>query len=497
MKNIICTYKLLFEERVSKMKINRKNRIVARLMIIAMLVILPTAVINVPEVHAASAPVASGKVNASGGAYLRKAATKKSARVALLSNNTPLSISREVYVTKKKTNAANRWYYVKANGKTGYIRADLVKNIKYGTNAAKISKKVKYRSGAGNSMKKRGTFKKGRSVTVLLAAKAYGSKAVWYKVKTGSATYYVPAGYVKLGKTTRNAAAAAAPATINTTNKNGNNTFTLSGVSYPDRIPEGSPYTLKGTITCNNTITKAEGGVVNSSGKWEILESANVGSKTFNISVIDSKIKFGTLTKGTYTYKVNVEVGGKNYTQINRSFQVLETKNATKITNKAFELAWPAGTSSKTYSYGSGKATAAFASAIAQAYPNRSSWGAAPKVGASCDVFVGTVLRASGVDGSAPRGLDEQIPYYASSSKYTRVSYSGNQSTLRSGDIIIFTRNSGNTHTCIYLEKNGKAYIAEANYTHTYGMIVDSASSINSKLKTSDKKRMYVYRIKE
>jgi hypothetical protein len=83
-----------------------------------------------PDSYAASVE-ASGTVDAQGGAYIRDSASTSGRAVAILGNNTRMTIIREVFCNSSSTKAVNRWYYVSANGHKGYIRADLVDSISY------------------------------------------------------------------------------------------------------------------------------------------------------------------------------------------------------------------------------------------------------------------------------------------------------------------------------------------------------------------------------
>ena len=149
-----------------------------------------------------SAPEASGMINSRNGAVLRKSSTTSSKKLDVLSNNTPLTIHNEVFKTKSGTGAKYKWYYVTANGKTGYVRADLVDTIKYQTVKGKVTAAVYYRKGAGTGMKSVGRYKKNAEVSVCLAAnplnKYRGSSATWYKIKAGSKYYYVCSSKIRL-----------------------------------------------------------------------------------------------------------------------------------------------------------------------------------------------------------------------------------------------------------------------------------------------------------
>lgn len=161
------------------------------------------------------------------------------------------------------------------------------------------------------------------------------------------------------------------------------------------------------------------------------------------------------------------------------------------ISAKAIEFAWPYGTDSSKYKYPSGAPVDAFKQGIQTAYGSRSNWKQQPaKDGASCDVFVGTVVRNS-YDKNYPRGLAQQIPYLAKSSMFTEVN-TRDTSQMKDGDIITYgyqTATKRGGHTCIIVTINGKSYVAHANYNKTYGFIA-KASNFNS----SFYKNFHVYR---
>lgn len=117
--------------------------------------------------------------------------------------------------------------------------------------------------------------------------------------------------------------------------------------------------------------------------------------------------------------------------------------------------------------------TAAFKAALNKVYPNRGSWGSAAKKGKSCDVFVGTAIRASGLDKNYPRGLAEQFLYKPKG--FTRTVYKNvtPYSVSKDGDVIIYSKNKVPTeknkksctgHTCI----RGNGVIYEANHPSKY-----------------------------
>lgn len=143
------------------------------------------------------------------------------------------------------------------------------------------------------------------------------------------------------------------------------------------------------------------------------------------------------------------------------------------IESEAFKCAWPYGTPKSVYKYNGGSATAYFKDSIDRVYPDHNSWGGTqPGKGASCDVFVGTVVRASGYDPNFPRALKGDYKYLPSSSKFKKVS----PSQIQSGDIML-----RKGHIQIYVEDDsGTGYIANAHFKlKTYGIIEKKNPSLS------------------
>ena len=155
---------------------------------------------------AAASPVATGQVNASSGAHLRKSTTTSSKKVATLANNTGLTIYREIYKSKTSTAKNKIWYYVKAsNGKKGYIRADLVDNVSYSVVSGTVKSKVNIRKGPGTRMKKAGTLKKGTKVEIYLDSRPVystrGRSKIWYRIYHNGKFSFVCSNSIKAGST--------------------------------------------------------------------------------------------------------------------------------------------------------------------------------------------------------------------------------------------------------------------------------------------------------
>ena len=145
---------------------------------------------------ASSVKTATGYVDAKGGAVLRKSSSVLSSRITVVPNNSKITINSVVFVTKSKTSAKYKWYYVTYSGRKGYLRGDLVDGIKYSAVTGKTSRKIYYRAGAGTSMKAKGTVAKGKSLMIYLKAKAYGSSKTWYLTKLNGSFRYVASTYI-------------------------------------------------------------------------------------------------------------------------------------------------------------------------------------------------------------------------------------------------------------------------------------------------------------
>lgn len=161
---------------------------------------------------------------------------------------------------------------------------------------------------------------------------------------------------------------------------------------------------------------------------------------------------------------------------------------AEKIAAMAKACAWPAGTKKSKYAYPGGAPTPEFKAAIEKAYPDRSSWGKQTRAGASCDVFVGTCVRACGVDPKFPRGLDG-VEKHCKGNPIWKLTGIKSTSKLEPGDVI-YQEWSGGGHISIYV---GGGKIANAHYVgKTYG-VIEKASN----LKSANKCQIYnVYRAK-
>lgn len=176
----------------------RYNVLLSILIIMAVVLLVGTA-----ASYAATVNNGTARVNTPDDtALLRAKANTSSEVVAELKDNTKLTVKKIVFKSKTSTAKTNKWYCVTANGKTGYIRSDLVDNQKYTGVDAKVTKAVTYRKGAGTQMAKAGTLKKNAKVKVLLKAtpvsSTKGSSSTWYMIKYNKKTYYACSSYFKI-----------------------------------------------------------------------------------------------------------------------------------------------------------------------------------------------------------------------------------------------------------------------------------------------------------
>lgn len=158
----------------------------------------------------------------------------------------------------------------------------------------------------------------------------------------------------------------------------------------------------------------------------------------------------------------------KSTTSTTKTSVVKVSSNKDKLIAKARELSWPKGTKASKFAWKGGSATSAFKTALSKAYPKRSGWSAAPRKGCSCDVAIGTLVRASGVDKKFPRGRSEQRKY--KSAKFTRIVKTNARPIdyLQPGDIGLYDRTSGGKKGHIFFYTTEGIYEAanKSKYFH-------------------------------
>ncbi len=180
-------------------RMRRKRRKAITIMLAAAVIFASLPLTGIPAFTAEAASVkASGKVSENG-VNLRAAASTSSDVVATLKRNRKLTIRCEIFTKDKSSKAVNRWYYVSAGKKKGYIRSDLVKDISWSDASAVAAEPLNYRKGPSTSFKVYGTADTGTVLTLLVPAKLSGSSMEWFRAKVNGRTAYVCSDYIKYG----------------------------------------------------------------------------------------------------------------------------------------------------------------------------------------------------------------------------------------------------------------------------------------------------------
>lgn len=157
---------------------------------------------------------------------------------------------------------------------------------------------------------------------------------------------------------------------------------------------------------------------------------------------------------------------------------------AEKLVERAKLDAWKYGTPKRKYKYPSGRPRKQYRKDLKKFCPERKHWGKQPRAGASCDVGVCVIVRASGVDKKFPRGLDEQLPHMKKSKKWKRVK------KAKPGDVIYQIFNSGGGHITVKTSKN-RVYNAHY-YGKTYPVIQKLSQQVKPKKKC---RKHYIFRL--
>lgn len=216
---------------------------------------------------AASLPNSIGYVNSSDGVTVRKNATTSSDKIAGLGDNTKVTIKRKVFTSKTGTADKKCWYYVTANGKTGYIRADLLDNIKYASATGKTTSAVNYRVGPGTKMSRKGTFSKNKTVTVQMAAKQKGVNEIWYRILINGKPYYISGKYLKITSTGKvpqevTAEASSSDASQNDSSTTGSDDISDVARALKANATNGGSCRIVYTFDTSNSSKKWKNGIV-------------------------------------------------------------------------------------------------------------------------------------------------------------------------------------------------------------------------------------------
>lgn len=169
--------------------------------------------------------------------------------------------------------------------------------------------------------------------------------------------------------------------------------------------------------------------------------------------------------------------------KLNGTLYTKPKSNRQKIADCGWKFAYHSNTSKAKYPGGEPKK--AYAEALDKYFGKVRKWHKSARVGASCDVFVATCIRAAGVDKNAPRGLGRS--YFDKSDKFKRVNVT--YKTIKDGDIISINWKNGNPHWAMAYD--GKVLEASLN-----GWFPKVTNTLKSRLSKSGKQSVVVYRAK-
>lgn len=252
----------------------------------------------------------------------------------------------------------------------------------------------------------------------------------------------------------------------------------------------GVPTTKKPTTKYEGKLNKLnikQGAKSNSVKYWQKFLNWYMGKDVLTVDGDFGKntTEYSMIFQKTEGLKVDGVVGKytrtKAYTYLAKKKD--EPTTGDKLADMAEELAWGYGTSSKTTSYKTGRPTNQFKAALHKFYPNYKNWGRPPRLGASCDVGVGTVVRATGYDAKFPRGggfgydgkADEQWGHLEKSALWKRVNPKSYKD-LKRGDIVIVCKSKKKHTGHIWMALGGEK-MAEAGYARIYFSLYHKAKS--------------------
>lgn len=141
---------------------------------------------------------ASGQVNRRTGVVVRKSASSRSKKVTRIPNNKKITMEHMTFTTTKNYSRKQRWFYIKCGSVKGYVPVNQVDHVRYQYRKVKAKRNLTYRYGAGYKMRKKGTLKKGTTLSLCLETKANGSKTLWYRFRLGKKFYFVSSNDLNL-----------------------------------------------------------------------------------------------------------------------------------------------------------------------------------------------------------------------------------------------------------------------------------------------------------
>lgn len=254
---------------------------------------------------------ASGQVNRRTGVVVRKSASLHSKKVARLPNNKKITMEHMTFTTTKNYSRKQRWFYIKCGSVKGYVPVNQVDHVRYQYRKVKAKRNLSYRYGAGYKMRKKGTLKKGTSLSLCLETSAKGSKTLWYRFRYGKKFYFVSSKDLNLTETVRveedrdSGSSSAKPSGSGTT---GTQTGNQDNSTAPDNKENGTNPDGESTVTPPETNPSVNATVFQSNKK---PMAAQMPKSTLT-AWYNSLLKMANLIE-TNNLKYNTGGGGTTY----------------------------------------------------------------------------------------------------------------------------------------------------------------------------------------
>lgn len=486
-------------------------------------IILCTIIVGVLIVLCSMPPVYAGNenmiasvgyVDSEFGLKLRDRPDVSSKVIKIMPDNQKLVIMEEVFVPDVFMNEEQVWYKVRDDdGRVGYAKADNIDGVQYKSIDAvvqNVDKTANIRCVPWLNGAKVGEIAKGTKIDVVRMSRRKGSMLTWYKFRLGSAYYYISEKRIRFAgevadRGCNSSSNLRSNISCNTSSRTSCNIRNYKN-TYNESNEEGTKALMEinrihinyseeiSSVESKDDITKGHTGEEGKDGgETELLTETPIS--TINSDRISNE------TSNNNSVKTIGKTALKSMIKSSTAKKTLSRNKNTasrRIANMALKIAWNENASSRQYRYKGGSATSSFKRAINAVFPSRG-WSAPSHKGASCDVFVGTVVRSTGYDRSYPRGFGEQLPHLRKSKKWKKVSgfseSSRSISRLRNGDIILYKKKGNSVHTLIYYDKgDGDKGRIEAGYGKTFGHVVKGGDSLQKKLNSSNIRKLYAYR---
>lgn len=254
---------------------------------------------------------ASGQVNRRTGVVVRKSASSHSKKVARIPNNKKITMEHMTFTTTKNYSRKQRWFYIKCGSVKGYVPVNQVDHVRYQYRKVKAKRNLSYRYGAGYKMRKKGTLKKGTTLSLCLETRAKGSKILWYRFRYGKKFYFVSSKDLNLTETVRveedrdSCSSSAKPSGSGTT---GTQTGNQDNSTAPDNKENGTNPDGESTVTPPETNPSVNATVLQSNKK---PMAAQMPKSTLT-AWYNSLLKMANLIE-TNNLKYNTGGGGTTY----------------------------------------------------------------------------------------------------------------------------------------------------------------------------------------